>query len=325
MCLLPQVYFNKILIAALVAIQFHAVLCLEAQRKGMVITMKTSTEIASAARLIGEHKAIEYYARAGFDAWDFSMFSMFRYNWQTQKIEESNHPLAGSSYLKFARELKQVGLDNGIHCNQSHAPFPITVPGIEVYMKRAIECTAEAGGDICIIHPGNNLSIMENARFYWQLLPFAKEHNVRIATENMWNWNYDLGHSTFAACATGKNFCQHIDTVADPDFVACLDLGHAEMNGSGDGAANMIRTLGHRLQALHIHDNDLLNDSHQLPFSMKIDFTAIVRALKEVGYRGYFTLEADRYLSAYDASNAVIGMQKLVDAAKKLADMFENA
>lgn len=39
-CLLPQIYSNKILYAALVAKQFHAVLCLVAQRKGMVIYMR---------------------------------------------------------------------------------------------------------------------------------------------------------------------------------------------------------------------------------------------------------------------------------------------
>lgn len=30
--------------------------------------MKISTEIASASKIIGEEKAIEYYAKAGFDA-----------------------------------------------------------------------------------------------------------------------------------------------------------------------------------------------------------------------------------------------------------------
>lgn len=38
--LLPQAYSNKIMIASLVAIQFHTVLCLLANRKGMVISMK---------------------------------------------------------------------------------------------------------------------------------------------------------------------------------------------------------------------------------------------------------------------------------------------
>ena len=38
--------------------------------------MKTSTEIQSIVDVIGEEKAIEMIAKAGFDAWDFSMFNM---------------------------------------------------------------------------------------------------------------------------------------------------------------------------------------------------------------------------------------------------------
>ena len=286
--------------------------------------MKISTEIASAARLIGEQKAIKLYAKAGFDAWDFSMFSMCRYDWTSGKCLENDHPLAGNQYLQFARELKQIGLDNGIHCNQSHAPFPVSCPEIHAYLKRAIECTAEAGGEICVIHPDNNKTVEENAQMFLELLPFAKGCNVKIATENMWNWDNEKGHSSFAACATGESFCAHIDAVNDPYLVACLDLGHAEMKGSGDGAVNMIHALGHRLQALHIHDNDCLHDSHQIPFSMNMDFDAIVTALKEIGYTGYFTLEADAYLNAFQADNVWEGIQNLAAAAKRLAEMFER-
>ena len=125
--------------------------------------MKISTEIASAARIIGEEKAIEYYGKAGFDAWDFSMFAMVRYDWTNRCLLDNDHPLTRPDYLKFARELKQIGLDNGIHCNQSHAPFPLCSPQIRSMMKRAIECTAEAGGKICIIHPDSELSVRENA------------------------------------------------------------------------------------------------------------------------------------------------------------------
>ena len=286
--------------------------------------MKISTEIASAARIVGEQKAIELYANAGFDAWDFSMFAMCKYDWVSGKCLENSHPLAGSQYLQFARELKNIGLDNGISCNQSHAPFPVSCPEIRSYLKRAIECTAEAGGQICVIHPDNNKTPEENAQMYLELLPFAKECNVKIATENMWNWDNQKGQSSFAACATGKSFCDHIDAVKDDFFVACLDLGHAEMQGSGDGAANMIRALGQRLQALHIHDNDRLHDSHQIPFSMSIDFHAVVKALRDIGYRGYFTLEADQYLKAFDSNTVFSGMQDLANAAKKLVAMFQS-
>ena len=285
--------------------------------------MKTSTEIASAARIIGEERAIEYYAKAGFDAWDFSMFEMGKYDWGSRCLCQTGHPLTTSDYLAFARRLKQVGLDNGIVCNQSHAPFPVCVPEIRDLLKRAIECTAEAGGKICIIHPDNDKSPEENAEMYFELLPFAKGCGVKIATENMWNWKSGAPQSSFAACATSESFLAHVQAVNDDDFVACLDIGHAEMAGSGSGAANMIRALGSHLQALHIHDNDRLNDSHQIPFSMNIDFQAMVKALKDIHYQGYFTLEADAYPGKFTPDTIYSGIQNMAHSAKKLAEMFD--
>jgi sugar phosphate isomerase/epimerase len=287
--------------------------------------MKISTEIASCARHVGEQKAIELFAKAGFDAWDFSMFAMASYDWSTRKTTVSDHPLNSPNYLAFARELKQIGLDNGIHCNQSHAPFPLYCDAIRDMMKRALECAAEAGAEICVIHPDNYKSAEENAEMYLELLPFAKDMGVKIATENMWDWNKTWDHSTFSACATSQDFNAHLDAVNDPYFVACLDLGHAEMQGSGDGAVNMILALGDRLQALHIHDNDRIHDSHQIPFSMKMDFDAITKALKEIGYQGYATLEADRYLKNFAPEQVLKGMEDLAFAARRFVRMVEEA
>ena len=85
--------------------------------------MKTSTEIHSAARLVGEERAIELIAGAGFDAWDFSMFDMVKYLWHEDYITASEHPLYGPQYREFAKRLRNVGEECGIRCNQSHAPF----------------------------------------------------------------------------------------------------------------------------------------------------------------------------------------------------------
>ncbi|MBR4888713.1 MAG: sugar phosphate isomerase/epimerase [Clostridia bacterium] len=286
--------------------------------------MKISTEIYSTARIVGLEKAVELCGKAGFDAWDFSMFDMCRIDWSTKTPLDIPNELNGPRYLEFARKLKRIGLENGMVCNQSHAPFPVTVPAVRSYLKRAIECTAEAGGEICIIHPDNDKTPEENAEMYAELLPFAKGCGVKIATENMWNWDSEKNESSFAACATGESFKKHIDVINDDFFVACLDLGHAEMRGSGDGAANMIKALGHRLKALHIHDNNRLNDDHQIPFSMNIDFAEIVKALKEMNYEGYFTLEADAFLKDYNEENVFEGVLKLKESARKLADMFEQ-
>ena len=286
--------------------------------------MKISTEINSIAKKVGMEKAVELCAKAGFDAWDFSMFDMCKIDWKTKLPIQDENPLNGTGYLNFARKLKTIGLDNGIVCNQSHAPFPVAVPAVRSYLKRAIECTAEAGGEICIIHPDNDKTAEQNAEMYAELLPFAKSCGVKIATENMFNWDMAKNESSFAACATGEDFKKHIDIINDDFFVACLDLGHAELRGSGDGAVNMIRALGYRLQALHIHDNDHWHDHHLIPFSMNIDFGAIVKTLKEINYQGYFTLEADAFLRDYNTDNIFDGVLKLKESAKKLADMYEQ-
>ena len=283
--------------------------------------MKISTEIDSIAMHIGEEKAVELVAKTGFDAWDFSMFEMC--NNKNGVLVPTNHPTAQSNYLAFARRLKQIGLDNGIICNQGHAPFPSS-PKSKDWLKRAIECLAEAGGEICMIHPMNNGTPKENAEMYFELLPFAKEHNVKIATENMFNWSNLLNHAKFAACATPKSFNDHLDAVNDDHFVACLDIGHAEMKGSKTNAPEMIRALGKRLKALHIHDNDKLHDSHQIPFSMNVDFVAVVDALKEIRYDGYFTLEASSYLESFKKEDVEKGVNDLYNSAKRLADMFEE-
>ncbi len=223
--------------------------------------MKTSTEIQSIVDVVGEEKAIEMIAKAGFDAWDFSMFNMKKRMNPFEGLFKKKYALVTNDYLKFARRLKQIGEENG----------------------------------------------------------------VKIATENMWNWNVQKNEAKFAACSNPESFNAHLDAINDPYFVACLDLGHAEMRGLDTSAVEMIEKLGSRLQALHIHDNDLHHDSHQIPFSMQIDFEPIVKALKAIHYDGYFTLEADQFMKAYNRNNAFEGVKLLAESARKLADMYEKA
>jgi sugar phosphate isomerase/epimerase len=282
--------------------------------------LKTSTEIASIAKIVGELKAVELVAKAGFDAYDLSLFEMARYD--GKQVVQKGHPLQSKDALQYVRQIKQVAADNGIVCNQSHAPFPVYCPEIRDLMKTAIEFTAEAGGEIVVIHPDNYKSAEENAQMYLELLPFAKSCGVKIATENMWNWKSGADHASSAACSNPQSFLAHLQAVNDPDFVACLDIGHAQMRGMNTSAAEMIRALGHHLQALHIHDNDRLHDSHQLPFTMDIDFVSVTDALREIGYSGWLTLEANRCCDDCAPETVAQRVTDMAAAAKKLANMM---
>lgn len=282
--------------------------------------MKISTEIVSAHRIVGEEKAVETIAKAGFDAWDFSISTLCEYDYENKALKGR---FLGNDYLKISRKLKQIGLDNGIYCNQSHAPCPSDWSDIRSSLKRAIECTAEAGAKICVIHPLCYSNPQENAEMYLELLPFAKEHNVKIATENMFFWKD--GMASFAPCATPESFKEHLELVNDDYFVACLDIGHAEMKGIETNSVELTKTLGRKLKCLHIHDNDKWHDLHNIPFSGNVDYMPIVKALKDINYDGEFTLEASSFLKAYNEENILEGARKLAESARKLADMFEEA
>ena len=285
--------------------------------------MKTSTEIFSIAKLVGYEKAVEYVAKAGFDAFDLSMFDMARLVSGTLDIRESTCPFHLDGYAEFVKQLRRIGEDNGIICNQSHAPFPSRGEKMMYYIKRAIECIAIAGGEICIIHPDNNKNAEENAEMYFDLLPFAKEHGVKIATENMWNWDKENNVAKTAACSHHDDFKAHVKAVNDPYLVACLDIGHAAMKGLDTSIKDMILTLGDDLKALHIHDNDLWHDSHAIPGSMSINFDEMVSCLHQIGYNGYFTLEVDAHSSKFTPDTAFDCAKELYASVRTLADKFE--
>ncbi len=286
--------------------------------------MKISTEIHSASKIAGEECAIELIAKAGFEAWDFSMFDMCILDSQRKLISSNAHPLAGNDYLAFARKLKRIGEDNGIVCNQSHAPFPSRNKDIQSYFKRAIECSAEAGAGICVIHPPELGTPQDSKEMYEKILPFAKECGVIIATENMWDWNSEKDEACFAACATPESFLEHLDAVDDEYFVSCVDIGHAEMKGLGTTAPDMIRKIGSRVRALHVCDNDRWHDMHIVPFAGSIDFDAVAKALADIEYCGDITLEANHALDGYTKENLLDGIILMRKSADKFRKMISD-
>ncbi len=286
--------------------------------------MRISTEIGSIAKYIGEEKAIRYVAEAGFDCFDFTMLAMAQYSYATWSYVPNDHPLGSREYLTFVRHLRRVAEECGITCNQSHAPFPVFCKEIRDMLKRAIECTAEAGGKICVIHPDNHKTAEENREMFLELLPFAEDHGIKIATENMWNWRGELDHAVAAACSHHDDFVAHVDAVNSPSFGACLDIGHAEMKGLDTSAPQMIHALGHRLIALHLHDNDLWHDSHMVPFAGQIDFRAVIDALLDVGYSGDFTLEADKHFDLHGGADPQVRVQEMADSARRLVALYET-
>ncbi|MBQ7921718.1 MAG: sugar phosphate isomerase/epimerase [Clostridia bacterium] len=286
--------------------------------------MKISNEITGPSTLVGAEKAVEYCAAVGFDAWDFPLDHLCSEYCGIKKGIDSALPLNGDEYLKLARKLRKIGEDNGIVCHQTHAPTRWNCPHFMDCMKRAIEITAEAGAKICVTHPNSSFTADQNIEAYLLLMPFAKEHGVKIALENVWMWDFDnnrFGNSPFSEPVGMK---KHMDLLPEDTFIVCLDTGHAEIGDLNTSAVEIVKAMGGRVQALHLQDTDRRQDNHEIPFTMDIPFAPIVRALKENGYSGYFSLEAFRPFENRDAVDTLDIMKKQYAAAKQLAVMFEN-
>ncbi len=285
--------------------------------------MRISTEIASIARAAGgEAEALRLVVAAGFEAYDLSLFELAKFDYSVGDVVDRGHPLAARDPRDYVRSLRRLADELGLVCNQSHAPFPVRCAAIRERLKLAIECTAIAGGKICIIHPDNALSAGENAVMYRELLPTAHDFGVKIAAENMWYWNRETDEARAAACSHHDDFVAHIREVDDPYLVACLDIGHADMRGLGTSPREMIYALRDHLAAIHMHDNDRWHDSHELPFTMQIDMEDVIAALREVNYQGDMTLEADRYLANHPEIPPHEGVKHMADAARRLREMF---
>ncbi len=285
--------------------------------------MKVSMPIDPVANVVGEKQALQYVKKAGFDYFDYDFsLRMVNYCYATGSTKYCYHPLAHDGYLSYIRDIKKYADDLEIGCNQIHAPFPVANQVVRDTLKKAIECTAELGGKICVIHPDNFKCAEDNAEMYLELLPFAKSCGVKIATENMWNWVAD-GVVCPAACSDEKDFLAHLKAVNDKDFIACVDVGHAELIGLNTSAEKLITALGDYVQALHIHDVDFHHDLHERPFTQKVDFVKVVKALKKINYKGVFSLEVEKPYQTATPETVYQVVKKDYLAVRRLADMFE--
>ena len=282
--------------------------------------MFISTEIGSLGLLADTKKILRVLKAGGFSAYDFSMFRGVPYD----------RLLEGDDYRCRAEALKAYADGIGIVCNQAHAPFPTAIKGNDVYNEeifpeivRAIEVAGILGAKVCVVHPCNDYTAEENAVLYRRFEPYARKAGVKIGLENMWNWNAE-DHATPAACSSHHDFLAHLSLLPADVFVACLDIGHSEMRGLDTSAPEMIETLGARLQALHIHDNDRLHDSHMLPYTHSIDFSAIISALKKIGYNGDVTLEADTFIRKFPVEFYPRAAAFMADVANYIKERLEK-
>lgn len=253
----------------------------------------------------GDIKAVELLSAAGFDAIDYNLVNIVG----NPSLQEE------AVYKKYAEELLKEAKSRGVYFNQGHAVTYVHCDDEQqahrLLLKsniKAIEISSLLGIRMLVVHPvtlgeyiGREEEVFQiNMQYFKTLLPYAHEYGVKLACENMWCGNKKKGIRTGSVCSNPYEHSYYIDQMNDEMLVACLDVGHSSL--AGREAQDCIRVLGNRLQALHIHDNDYLDDMHTLPGMSEMNWDEITKALADINYKGDFTFETDHF---FDSLNTI--------------------
>ena len=86
-----------------------------------------------------------------------------------------------------------------------------------------------------------------------------------------------------------------VNEMNDDHFRVCLDTGHVNVF-EGATLYDAVHTIGDKLQALHVHDNNGRSDEHRIPwFAGTANWEGFGRALTEIGFDGVFSYETGPY------------------------------
>ena len=247
--------------------------------------MLLSTETNSIVKRFGEEKTFEMLKKTGFDACDFSFYN--------KGVE-----LLGDDYTENARKTKELLNKAGLLCNQAHAPFEI-VEGEPFNISchsynlvvRSIEYAAYIGAKNIIVHlicTKNRADLYRyNREYYKSLESYGEKFGIKIAVENDFERR---NGKVLPVLNYPEEYAEFIEKLDTQWLVGCVDIGHAAM--FNDPAEFIKKAGGSVVKALHVHDNDLIEDLHLFPLTGHINWYNLCDALKKINYSGDFTFEA---------------------------------
>ena len=242
-----------------------------------------------------DEERIREIHRAGFKYIDFNMYAFtpdcvyMQDNWrdEVQKLKD----LASELGMTFVQAHSQGG--NPLSDDEAHVDFLLkaTIRSIEICEMLGIKNT--------VVHNGfaSGLSkdewFIKNKAFYERLFDTMERCGVNVLCENSTRSN--MGDMYFIN--TGADMREFIKFVDHPLIHGCWDTGHANCEGS---QYDEILAIGDELYAIHYNDNHGSRDDHLAPFLGCLNNDEIICALKDVGFKGYFTLESCSSLITYN-------------------------
>ena len=147
---------------------------------------------------------------------------------------------------------------------------------VERYKRNFRECK-ENGISLVVMHlcSGKKAPMYNEIGFkrIQQLAEYAKKLDIKIAFEN----------------TRSKGYLEYILTKLKDDHLGvCFDIGHYHAHFKDEFNFELFKD---RIFAVHLHDNDQMDDLHLLPFDGTIDWEDSITKLKKANYTGPITLE----------------------------------
>lgn len=187
----------------------------------------------------------------------------------------------------------------GLEVENAHAPFQgcnaLWMEGLsgEEYVDHLIRCIhgcADTGVPVLVVH----LTDLADPPVYH---PRGVER-LRRAVETAENKNVVLAFENLRHVPHLNMVMESFDS---PYVGFCYDSGHHHICCK---STSFLQKFGNRLAALHLHDNNGVEDLHHIPFDGNIKWDVLTKELASTGYQGGISLEVQAFMGYEDRMNA---------------------
>lgn len=211
----------------------------------------------------------------------------------------------------------QIARNIGLSVENIHAPFHqinniwldnLDGCALTEYLLTLIDECATYQIPTIVIHPSSGKNPPLNNQLgldrFRRIIDKAEQKNVNVAFENMRKHEYLM---------------YILDNIDSKRAGFCFDSGHHHY-WSPD--CDLLKQYGSRLMALHLHDNNRIDDQHLLPFDGTIDWASTMCAIAKTNYNGAISLEVENI--GYENLLPEEFLKVAFERAKKLVELYSD-
>ena len=200
-------------------------------------------------------------------------------------------------FFENSARIRKMAEDAGLTLRSLHLPFgtrinfcapdPLDLSETMRMEKEMVHGAVALGVKYVIAHGGIPYPQTERKKY----LEIARENIAELQKEASALGIHVCVESLLPSCI-GRNSRELLYILsAHPDLRVCLDPNHL----FDEDHVALIRAVGKKIAAVHFSDYDGLDERHWMPGEGIINWSAIVAALSEVGYKGPLLYEVNPF------------------------------